>query len=192
MENAVEVVVLISLKHNGLCWGAISSLNCDRCIAPVKKKSWQFLQFMALARIIKSSLSPVSALSTNGKYFYPIKLIFRMVKNEMEWKPAFRLTKRCLVYPKNKQTKKSTQCSVGGSMTTRSTRGSNEGLGRKKRRTHWQIQIISRGSNNVPEFWCTRNAVCVHVTYTVVTVHVICEGLIATAKLIFLVLNTLI
>ena len=27
------------------------------------------------------------------------------------------------------------------------------------------------------KFSCTRNAVCIHVTYTFVTVHTICEGL---------------
>ena len=35
------------------------------------------------------------------------------------------------------------------------------------------------------EFLCTRNAVYAHVTYTVVTVHAICEGLLdATGDLV--------
>ena len=37
--------------------------------------------------------------------------------------------------------------------------------------------FLQRGVNTLHEFSCTRNAVCEHVTYTVVTVHAICEGL---------------
>ena len=37
--------------------------------------------------------------------------------------------------------------------------------------------FLHRGISTVHEFSCTRNAVCVHVTCTVVTVHTICEDL---------------
>ena len=45
----------------------------------------------------------------------------------------------------------------------------------------WEIGrfklFLHRGINIVHEFSCTRNAVCVHVTRTVVTMHAICEGM---------------
>ena len=37
--------------------------------------------------------------------------------------------------------------------------------------------FLQREINNLYEFSCTRYAVCVHVTCTVVTVHAICKGL---------------
>ena len=37
--------------------------------------------------------------------------------------------------------------------------------------------FLHRGIKKVHEFSCMSNVVCVHVTYTVATVHVICEGL---------------
>ena len=40
----------------------------------------------------------------------------------------------------------------------------------------WAIKSAS--VENQYENWCTFNAVCVHVTCTVVTVHAICEGLV--------------
>ena len=50
---------------------------------------------------------------------------------------------------------------------------------KKRRRKHWQIQIIfTRRINTVHKFLCTHNAICMHVMYTVVTVHAICGGLL--------------
>lgn len=37
--------------------------------------------------------------------------------------------------------------------------------------------FLDTGINTVHEFSCTDNVVCVHVTFTVVTVHAVCEGL---------------
>ena len=34
------------------------------------------------------------------------------------------------------------------------------------------------GINNVHEFLCMHNAVCIHILCTVTTVHAICEGLV--------------
>ena len=36
--------------------------------------------------------------------------------------------------------------------------------------------LLHKGINILHEFSCARNAICVHVTYTVVTVYPICEG----------------
>ena len=44
----------------------------------------------------------------------------------------------------------------------------------------WQIQLfLDRGINTMHKFLCTCNTVCVHITYTVVTVYMytICEDL---------------
>ena len=65
-------------------------------------------------------------------------------------------------------------------MTTWWTRGGgNQVRGRKKKEEHiGRFKLfLHRGINNVHEFSCMCNAVCVHVTCTVVTVHAICEGL---------------
>ena len=37
--------------------------------------------------------------------------------------------------------------------------------------------FLQRGINTLHKFSCMYNSVCVHITYTVVTVHAICEGL---------------
>ena len=46
----------------------------------------------------------------------------------------------------------------------------------------WEIGrfklFLHRGINTVHKLLCTHNAVCVHVTFTVVSVHAICEGLV--------------
>ena len=54
----------------------------------------------------------------------------------------------------------------------------NTAQGRKKRRTYWLNRFklfLHRGINTRHNNWC--NAVCMHVTYTIVTIHAICEGL---------------
>ena len=49
----------------------------------------------------------------------------------------------------------------------------------------WRIQIIFKQKNQylARGYSCTRDTVCMQVTYTIVTVHAICEGLRNTVKI---------
>ena len=77
----------------------------------------------------------------------------------------------------NKQTKKSAQrgSEHDNTMTERRQLSSTQ----KKKEGHIDrfISVLHREINTVDEFSCTCDAVCMHVTHTVVTVHAICEGL---------------
>ena len=76
-----------------------------------------------------------------------------------------------------KQTHRLAQRSKGASMITQWMRGGgNQAQGRKKYIDRFKLSL-ERGIDSVHEFSCTRNAFCVHVTCTVVTLHAICEGL---------------
>ena len=57
--------------------------------------------------------------------------------------------------------------------------GGNQAQDRNKRQIHWHIQIIFyRGINAMQNFCvCITLLLYVHVTYTVVTVYAVCEGL---------------
>ena len=66
------------------------------------------------------------------------------------------------------------QRSEGASMTTRWTK---EGGHKHRTEKDKYVGRLHREINTMHEYSCTQNTVCVHVTYTVVTVHAICEGL---------------
>ena len=88
---------------------------------------------------------------------------------------------------KNKQTESAqNQRSEGASMDPRWTRRrGNQAQGREKTNIFRFKLFLYRGINTVHEFLCTRNAVCVDVTYTVLTVRAICEGLFVSFLPVF-------
>ena len=109
-----------------------------------------------------------------------------MVKVVLRWKPAFRLTNRCLVYgwskklasvKTNKQTKKSAQ--RGSQHDNKMNERRQPSSIQKKKEEHIDrfILVLHREINTVDEFPCTCDTVCMHVTHTVVTVHATCEGM---------------
>ena len=100
---------------------------------------------------------------------------------------CFRLAKRCLVYGqttlldslKTKRNKKLAKRSEGANMMTINERRRQPTTGQNKDK-HIGKFFSHKGINNMHDLSCTWNTVCSHITYTVVTMHAICEGLIMT------------
>ena len=109
-----------------------------------------------------------------------------MVRNTRWWKPASRLTERCLVYHwatksayKN-QTKKISAAQQGSSHDNAMNERMRQPSTRKKKGKYTDIfkLFLHRGINAMQEFSCTHNTICTHVTCMVVMLHAFCEGLI--------------
>ena len=98
-------------------------------------------------------------------WYYLFNDIFVFAKQD-ECKPAFRLTKKYPVYDW-----------VTNMVTQWTTRWDNQAQGRKKEHIGRFNLFLHRGINTVHKFACACNAFSMHVTYTIVTVHAIYEGL---------------
>ena len=102
-------------------------------------------------------------------------MIFPSSAEQDQWKPAFRLKKRYLVYSwatksaSVKANKKISAVQGGSNMTTWWTRGDNQEQGWKKERICRFKLFSHRGINAVHKFSCKYNADCVHAT---------CKGLL--------------
>ena len=108
--------------------------------------SWLSQEVLPDKSMIKSSLRPVLILQR--KIFFCNKSNFpigqKCFKMFLDWlRDDWFMVGPQIGFRKNKQTKKSTHSSEGANMTEGWTRGgSNQVQGRKKRQTHWRIQII--------------------------------------------------
>ena len=85
IKSALVVVVLIFVKHNGLCGWAISSFPLWHVDGTSGPKQLTIFTIHGLCRnycMMQSSLRPVSTIQ--WKIFYLIRLIFRLVKNAFQ------------------------------------------------------------------------------------------------------------
>ena len=104
-------------------------------------------------------------------------------------KPAFRLTRKCLVYgwvvklASIKTSKKIRAVKLGTKHDNKERRSTEQ---KRNTNTGRFKLFLYRGINTMHKFLCTHNAVCVHVTYTVVT----CMQFVKTCDVCRFVKNT--
>ena len=117
-------------------------------------------------------------------YYYEIEKVIEG-NTEKNWThyESFKLSMRCLVYglatklASLKQRKKN-QCSALREQAWQYSEQEEEATKcRAEKKTLVDSNYFYKGINTVHKFLCAHNAACVHVMYTIVTVHAIHDGL---------------
>ena len=112
--------------------------------------------------------------------------IFFLFAKLDEWRPAFRLTKRYLIYgwatkltsiKTNKKISTVQQGSKHDNTVNKRRRQPSTEEKKKEEHTGRFKLFLHTEINTVHKFLCACNTFCTHITCTIVTVHVICESL---------------